>query len=80
MKKVFKWIGIIIGSLIGLALILAVFLYIIGETKLNKTYEFPSSNITVPTDEQSISYGKHRAKTLCEGCHGPDLSGISLLV
>jgi len=77
MKKVFKWIGIIIGSLIGLALVLAVVLFVIGETKLNKTYEFPSSDITVPTDEQSIAFGKHRAKTLCEGCHGSDLSGIS---
>ena len=46
-------------------------------TKLNKTYEFPSSEITVPTDEQSIAYGRHRAKTLCEGCHGSDLSGIN---
>ena len=76
MKKVFKWIGIVLGSLVGLALISAVALYLIGNAKLSKTYEFPSSNITVPTDEASIAYGKHRAETLCEGCHGPDLSGI----
>jgi len=76
MKKVFKWIGIVLGSLVGLALVASLVLYLIGNSRLNKTYEFPSSNITVPTDEASIAYGKHRAETLCEGCHGTDLSGI----
>lgn len=77
MKKVFKWIGIVLGSLVGLALISVVALYLIGNAKLNKTYEFPSSNITIPTDEASIAYGKHRAETLCEGCHNNELSGIN---
>jgi len=42
---------------------------------LNKTYEVPPSNLTVPTDAASIELGKHRAEVLCEGCHGADLSG-----
>ena len=76
MKKVFKWIGIVLGSLIGLLLVVGVVLYLMGNARLNKKYDFPTSNITVPTDAASIEYGKHRAETLCEGCHGPDLSGI----
>jgi mono/diheme cytochrome c family protein len=76
MKKVFKWIGIVLGSLVGLVLVAGAVLYFIGNAKLNKTYEFQSSNITAPTDEESIAYGKHRAETLCVGCHGEDLSGI----
>jgi len=76
MKKVFKWIGIVLGSLVGLILVAVVVLYFMGNARLNKVYDFPSSNIVVPTDEASIEYGQHRAESLCEGCHGKDLSGI----
>jgi len=76
MKKIFKWIGIVLGSLIGLLLVAGVVLYSIGNARLNKTYDFQPSNITLPTDAASIEYGKHRAETLCQGCHGEDLSGI----
>ena len=76
MRKIFKWIGIVLGSLVGLILVAVVVLYFIGNARLNKAYDFPSSNIVVPTDEASIEYGKHRAETLCQGCHGADLSGI----
>ena len=76
MNKVFKWVGIVLGSLIGLVLIAGLVLYFMGNARLNKTYDFSPSNITVPTDAESIAYGKHRAETLCEGCHGTNLSGI----
>jgi mono/diheme cytochrome c family protein len=76
MKKVFKWIGIVLGSLIGLILVTLVVLFLVGNSRLNKTYSFPPSNLTIPTDQASIDFGKHRAESLCEGCHGKDLSGI----
>jgi len=63
--------------LIGLLLVAGVTLFLIGNGRLNKRYDFPPSNITIPTDEASIAYGKHRAETLCVGCHGADLSGIN---
>lgn len=76
MKKVFKWIGIALGLLIGLVLVAGVTLFLMGNARLNKAYDFPPSNIVIPTDAASIEYGKHRAESLCEGCHGTDLSGI----
>lgn len=76
MKKVLKWIGIVLGSLLGVILVAGTVLYFVGNSHLTKTYDFPSSNIIVPTDAESIAYGKHRAEILCEGCHGKDLSGI----
>jgi len=79
MKKVFKWIGIVLGSLVGLVLIAGLVLYLIGNSHINKTYEFPPSNITIPTDEASLDFGKHRTETLCQSCHGPDLSGNVLV-
>jgi mono/diheme cytochrome c family protein len=76
MKKVFKWIGIVLGSLVGLILIAALTLFLMGSARLNKTYDFPATNLEIPTDAESLAYGKHRVETLCAGCHGPDLSGI----
>jgi len=77
MKKVMKWIGIVLGSLIGLILVVGFILFLMGNARLNKTYDFPPSNITIPTDEASIEFGKHRAESLCQGCHSADLSGIN---
>jgi mono/diheme cytochrome c family protein len=76
MKRALKWIGIVLGSLVGLLLVAGIVLFFIGNARLNKTYDFPPSDITIPTDEASIEFGKHRAEVLCQGCHGADLSGV----
>ena len=77
MKKIFKWIGIVLGSLVGLILIAALTLFLMGNARLNMTYDFPPSNLTISRDAASIARGQHIAETLCEGCHGTDLSGIN---
>ena len=76
MKKVFKWIGIVLGSLVGLILVLVAVFYFIGNSSLNKTYNIPADNIAVPTDTESLARGEHLTKMLCTGCHGADLSGV----
>jgi mono/diheme cytochrome c family protein len=77
MKKLFKWIGIVCGALVGLILVSGLILFLIGNARLEKTYTFPASNIVLPTDAASLEFGKHRVETLCQGCHGADLSGIT---
>lgn len=76
MKKIMKWIGIVLGSLIGLILISGIVLYFAGNSHFNKTYDFPASGIVAPTDAASIEYGRHRVETLCADCHGEDLGGV----
>lgn len=76
MKKVFRMIGIVLGSIIGLILIAGMVLYFIGNARLNKEYDFPPSNLSIPTDAESIEYGRERAEFFCTGCHGEDLSGV----
>lgn len=76
MKKIFKWIGIVLGSLLGLTLLAAGILFFSGNSRLSKTYDFPPSGIVVPTDTASIEYGKHRVETLCADCHAEDLGGV----
>lgn len=77
MKKVLKWIGVAVGSLLALVLVVGFVMFLIGNSRLNKTYDFPSSNIVLPTDEASLEIGKHRVESLCAGCHGEDLGGVN---
>lgn len=76
MKKVLKWIGIVVGSLIGLILVTGAVMYFMGNARQNKTYDFPPSDLVLPSDDASLELGKHRVDSLCAGCHGPDLGGI----
>lgn len=76
MNKVIKWIGIVFGTLVGLLLLLGYVLFLIGNGRLNKTYNFPSSDIVVRNDGASIERGKHLASMLCTGCHSTDLGGV----
>lgn len=77
MKTIFKWIGIVLGSLIGLLLALAVVFLILGNMRLNKSYDFLADNVLIPTDEASLERGKHIAETTCAACHGEDLGGLN---
>lgn len=76
MNKIFKWIGIVLGSLSGLLLALTLVFLILGNMRLNKTYDFPADSVIVPTDDASIARGKHIAETTCAQCHGADLGGV----
>jgi len=83
-RKIFKWIGIVLGSLIGLLVLAFVILYTIGTVKWNKLhgkYEVPVETITIPTDQASIARGEHIATTyICRMCHMEALSGQSVSV
>lgn len=77
MKKALKWIGMTVGSLLALVLVAGFVMFLIGNSRLNKAYNFPSSKIVLPTDESSLEIGKHRVESLCAGCHGEDLGGVN---
>ena len=80
-RKILKWIGIVLGSLIGLLVLAFVVLYAIGTVKWNRlhgTYEVPVETISIPTDQASIARGEHIATIrMCRSCHTETLSGKS---
>lgn len=75
MKKILKWIGIVLGGLIGVAVVVAVALYISISLKLAKHYNIQPEAVNIPTDAASIQRGEHLASFTCTDCHGADLSG-----
>jgi mono/diheme cytochrome c family protein len=79
MKTILKWIGIVLGSLIGLVLVAAAVLYFKGNAMVNRTHSITPETISIPTDAASVERGKHFVKAICEDCHAADLSGQLLL-
>jgi len=81
LRKILKWIGILLGSLIGILLLAFAVLYIIGTIKWNKlhgTYDVRIEQINIPTDQASIARGEHIATIrMCGHCHTERLSGQS---
>jgi cytochrome c553 len=75
MRKVLKWIGIVLGALIGLLVLAVVILNILASLRLNRTHDVEAAAMTIPTDEASLGRGEHLATALCTECHGKDLSG-----
>jgi mono/diheme cytochrome c family protein len=78
-RKILKWIGIVLGSLVGLLVLAFVVLYVFGTVKWNRlhgTYDVPAESISVLTDQASIARGEHVATIrMCRHCHLEDLSG-----
>ena len=76
MKKVLKWIGIILGLLVGLVVLAFGVVYAITEARLNKTYTIQVEPVSIPTNAAAIERGQHVAVIrLCIDCHGANLAG-----
>ena len=83
-RKILKWLGIVLGSLIWLLVLAFLVLYIIGSVKWSRMhgkYDVPVETITIPMDEASIALGEHIATLhLCRMCHTEALSGQAVSV
>ena len=79
LTKIFKWTGIVIGSLLVLAAVLVGVLYARGNARLTKEYDVQPESVLIPTDQASLEQGKKWATVLCADCHGEDFSGKPLV-
>ena len=62
MKKILKWTGIVLGGLIGLALLAGVALYPGGKEKLTRSYPNISvETVSVPNSPEAVARGDHIA-------------------
>jgi cytochrome c553 len=81
MRSFFKWLGIGLGSLVGLILLAGLGATIKANIQLNKTYSIEVEKIIIPVDAASIARGKQWvASGDCIHCHGSDLAGTAFLV
>jgi mono/diheme cytochrome c family protein len=76
MKKVLKWIGILLGIFVGLIVLAVIGMYFASETRLNRIYKISVEPVDIPTDTDSIAYGRHIFEFRgCQACHGEKLEG-----
>lgn len=73
MKRILKWTGLTIVSIVAVLLIV---IYAGSEYRLRQKFEIAATAIEVPTDSAVIARGRHVFETRgCEGCHGEGLHG-----
>lgn len=76
MKKFWKWFGLIVGGIVGIALIGLLGYYIYWASQARRTYDIEVETFPIPSDEASIARGKILVEIVrCTECHGKDLSG-----
>ncbi|MGI9225529.1 MAG: c-type cytochrome [Woeseiaceae bacterium] len=77
MRLLMKWLGIILGSILGLAVIAALITWIGGGIVAGRTYDIPPSTFATNDKTADKSEGRRIALTLgcVDGCHGEGLGG-----
>jgi mono/diheme cytochrome c family protein len=81
MRKVLKWIGIVLGGLVGLLVLAVVAVVVYSNLRLNRNYDIEVESVPIPDSEAVLEHGEHLVEALagCNGCHGDDLGGMVLL-
>ncbi len=81
MKRVLKWIGIVLGSLIGILLISGVVLHSVGKARLDNAPEVVTKPVTAATGETAVARGAHLVNVVseCRECHGEQLEGSTFI-
>jgi len=74
-KRVLKWLGIVLGSLVALIVIAFSVLVLKGNASITRKFDVSAENVVIPTDAESVARGEHWVKAECIGCHHDDLSG-----
>ncbi|MBD2755894.1 c-type cytochrome [Spirosoma validum] len=76
LRKLAKWTGIVLGTLV---LLLLAGYFLIARSiaqRIDKTYSFTNETLTIPNDSATVSRGEHLAVIKgCTDCHGTNLSG-----
>jgi cytochrome c553 len=76
MKKLVKWVGIVVAALLLVAVISGSVLWTSAKSKIAATYSVTGLLENVPTDSLALARGEHLTHThVCRDCHGESLQG-----
>jgi cytochrome c553 len=80
MRKVLKWLGIVLGSVLGLIVVAVLALFLRGTSRLNATHKAPDTLVSGFGDSASLARGEHIMRIhSCQVCHGERLGGAVFL-
>ena len=70
LKRILKWIGIVLGCLIILVLLFSATVYFKTESRVNKLYQVKVQQLAIPSDSANYQLGAHLAAVKgCVNCH-----------
>jgi mono/diheme cytochrome c family protein len=76
MKLLFKWLGIVLGSVAGVAVAGVLYVFFASEAVVARTYEVPLTDFDAPSDAASVARGGQLATRYgCHNCHGKEFEG-----
>ena len=75
MRKVLRWIGIVLAALVAMLVLLVAGLYVSAGTRMERTYNVEPEVLAIPSDPEALRQGGYLVNILCTGCHGEDLGG-----
>lgn len=77
MRRLFKWIGILIGAIGVAVLALVAYVYLASNRAMARTYRVQAPSVAIPTDPASLARGRYLTEkvAVCTDCHGRDLGG-----
>lgn len=80
MKRLLKWLLVIVGGLVGILVLVALVGYVISERRIDKTYNIAVEPIAIPTDAADIEEGRRLTVIRgCTDCHSSDFGGKVLI-
>lgn len=76
-KKVLKWVGISVGSLVALVLIVVCVVYLVSQRRIDGKLTIAGHQLVVASDSVTIERGRHIVYSfgMCAECHARDLGG-----
>ena len=77
MPRWIRWIGDTLLGLMAIVGLVLVVVYVVTTLHLNRTYQFPDSDVRAARDTAALTRGRHLVEVIgkCAGCHGPDYGG-----
>ena len=76
MRTALKWAGLVVGSVLVLALVAGFVAQRVGASKIAEVHDVPVEPLAVPADSAALARGAHLAGIYgCQDCHGEDLAG-----
>ena len=80
MKRVLKWLGIILGSIVLLIVLTVGTVMALSVRKIGRDFSVTPQAPAVPTDGVSLARGEHLANVIakCSACHAADFGGATM--
>lgn len=77
MRRLLKWVGITISSIVTLIVLAVAAVYAVSSSRLRKDYPTRVTSVEIPSDSAASARGRHIAEAVsaCMNCHGDNLAG-----